>query len=217
MSNKTARNFLNDTSIELLDNSEGARMVVSKQKKVAKLRITISGYNAEINSNNRKIEDKRKEIANLESTAFLKKLFSAGKIKKEIAALNAKIASLESNNKELNIVLEKLQAESDAIESEIAEYAKKLATVGLTPKDIIEEYKLILAEIEERKTKPQESVVQEEQKQETPVVQEESKKQSPAPKRKPQDYRGMSQIEKFRARQQRYEELSAEKKQPGEE
>ena len=36
MANKNARKFLNDTSIELLDNSEGARMVVSKQKKTNK-------------------------------------------------------------------------------------------------------------------------------------------------------------------------------------
>ena len=141
----------------------------------------------------------------MEAIGFFKKLFSAGKIKKEIEALRAKIASLESNNKELTLVLNKLQEESDAIEREIAEYAKKLAEVGLTPKDIIEEYKLILAEIEERKTKPQEAVVEE-----TPKVQT---VQSPAPRRKTPDYRGMSQVEKFRAREEaRLAKLAQQKK-----
>ena len=197
MSNVIARSFLSDESIEQLENSEGAKNVVAKQKRIDGLKRTEMDSRVNLELLYRTSSELNREIFELNKLGFFKRLLRGKEIDEQIQELTGKLRILESD---IDATIEKIELTEKIIkrlEAELARYSAELAKVGLSLEDIVREYNLIKQELEQRakspKTAPQ-----------TPV-------QKQQPKR-------MTQTEKFNLRVAKQLQMQAERnKQPGEE
>jgi len=197
MSNVIARSFLSDESIEQLENSEGAKNVVAKQKRIDGLKRTEMDSRVNLELLYRTSSELNREIFELNKLGFFKRLLRGKEIDEQIQELTGKLRILESD---IDATIEKIELTEKIIkklEAELARYSAELAKVGLSLEDIVREYNLIKQELEQRakspKTTPQ-----------TPV-------QKQQPKR-------MTQTEKFNLRVAKQLQMQAERnKQPGEE
>ena len=197
MSNVIARSFLSDESLEQLENSDGAKNVVEKQKRIDGLKRTEMDSRVNLELLYRTASEFNREIAELNKLGFFKRLLRGKEIDAQIQELTGKLRVLESD---IDATIEKIELTEKIIkrlEAELARYSAELAKVGLSLEDIVREYNLIKQELEQRakspKTTPQ-----------TPV-------QKQQPKR-------MTQTEKFNLRVAKQLQMQAERnKQPGEE
>lgn len=155
MANNVARSFLNDTSLILLESSEGAKNVVKKQQEIKDMEQKAIDTRVDLEGLFRNSSDNNKAICELRGIGFFGRLFK----KKEI---EAKLAKLEGIKRELDNDISATVDRIDLIEkilgrlkTEFAKYSEELAKVGLTPEDIIAEYNLIKQElIEKAQAKP---------------------------------------------------------------
>ena len=155
MSNVAARSFLNDESLELLNNSYGAKNVVAKQKEIQEMEQKALDTRVDLELLFRKSSENNKAICELRGIGFFGRLFK----KKEI---QAELAKLEGIKREFDNDISATVDRIDLIEkivgrmkTELAKHTAELAKVGLTPEDIIAEYNLITKELEEKaKAKP---------------------------------------------------------------
>lgn len=201
MANNIARSFLNDTSVILLDGSEGAKNVVKKQQEINEMEQKVIDARVDLERLFKNSSDNNKEICDLRGIGFFGRLFK----KKEI---EAKLAKLEGIKRELD---NDISATVDRIEliekilgrlkTEFAKYSEELAKVGLTPEDIIAEYNLIKQElVEKAQAKP--ASVQESPKAETkPVKTTTGTKQTTR----------LSPVDRFNNRMRKFQEMQAQK------
>ena len=199
MANIIARHFLSDRGYKQLESSEGAKNVVHRKKKIGELRLSISRLKNYIGRNDRKIAKKQEKVDELLAIGFFKTLLSFGKIKKERQALEAEITGLKAQNEGYETEICGIDYEIEVLIGQIKDYEKKLASVGITAEDIMEEYKLILKEFEEREK--QEEVAKFEA-----AKAEQAAQETPKPANKPAR---QTPLEKFKARQIKHEEIVA--------
>lgn len=201
MANNVARSFLNDTSVVLLENSEGAKNVVKKQQEISEFEQKEIDTRLELELLFKKSSENNKAICDLRGIGFFGRLFK----KKEI---QAQIEKLEGIKRELDNDISATVDRIDLIEkilgrlkTELAKYAEELAKVGLTPEDIIAEYNLIKQELAEKaQSKP--APVQEGPKAETkPVKITTGTKQTTR----------LSPIDRFNNRMKKFQEMQAQK------
>lgn len=201
MANNVARSFLNDTSVVLLENSEGAKNVVKKQQEISEFEQKEIDTRLELELLFKKSSENNKAICDLRGIGFFGRLFK----KKEI---QAQIEKLEGIKRELDNDISATVDRIDLIEkilgrlkTELAKYAEELAKVGLTPEDIIAEYNLIKQELAEKaQSKP--APVQEAPKAETkPVKITTGTKQTTR----------LSPIDRFNNRMKKFQEMQAQK------
>ena len=167
MANNVARSFLNDTSLILLESSEGAKNVVKKQQEIKDMEQKAIDTRVDLERLFRKSSDNNKAICELRGIGFFGRLFK----KKEI---EANLAKLEGIKRELDNDISATVDRIDLIEkilgrlkTEFAKYSEELAKVGLKPEDIIAEYNLIKQELIEKaqaKTAPVQEAPKAEQK-----------------------------------------------------
>ena len=201
MANNIARSFLNDTSVILLESSEGAKNVVKKQQEISEFEQKEIDTRVELELLFKKSSENNKAICDLRGIGFFGRLFK----KKEI---QAQIEKLEGIKRELDNDISATVDRIDLIEkilgrlkTELAKYAEELAKVGLTPEDIIAEYNLIKQELAEKaQAKP--APVQEAPKSETkPVKITTGTKQTTR----------LSPIDRFNNRMKKFQEMQAQK------
>lgn len=201
MANNIARSFLNDTSVILLDGSEGAKNVVKKQQEINEMEQKVIDARVDLERLFKNSSDNNKEICDLRGIGFFGRLFK----KKEI---EAKLAKLEGIKRELDNDISATVDRIDLIEkilgrlkTEFAKYSEELAKVGLTPEDIIAEYNLIKQElVEKAQAKP--ASVQESPKAETkPVKTTTGTKQTTR----------LSPVDRFNNRMRKFQEMQAQK------
>ena len=201
MANNVARSFLNDTSVVLLENSEGAKNVVKKQQEISEFEQKEIDTRLELELLFKKSSENNKAICDLRGIGFFGRLFK----KKEI---QAQMEKLEGIKRELDNDISATVDRIDLIEkilgrlkTELAKYAEELAKVGLTPEDIIAEYNLIKQELAEKaQAKP--APVQEAPKAETkPVKITTGTKQTTR----------LSPIDRFNNRMKKFQEMQAQK------
>ena len=201
MSNIVARHFLSDRGYKQLESSEGAKNVVHKKKKIGELRLSISRLRNYIGRNEKKIAKKQEKVDELLAVGFWKTVMSFGKIKKERLALESEIAAIKAQNDAYDSEIYGIDYEIEVLLGQIKDYEKKLAAVGITAEDILEEYKLILKEFEEREKQEEaakfEAAKAEREAQESPKLATKPARQTP--------------IERFRARQAKHEEMVKQK------
>ena len=201
MSNIVARHFLSDRGYKQLESSEGAKNVVHKKKKIGELRLSISRLRNYIGRNEKKIAKKQEKVDALLAVGFWKTVMSFGKIKKERLALESEIAAIKAQNDAYDSEIYGIDYEIEVLLGQIKDYEKKLAAVGITAEDILEEYKLILKEFEEREKQEEaakfEAAKAEREAQESPKLATKPARQTP--------------IERFRARQAKHEEMVKQK------
>lgn len=201
MANNVARSFLNDTSVVLLENSEGAKNVIKKQQEISEFEQKEIDTRLELELLFKKSSENNKAICDLRGIGFFGRLFK----KKEI---QAQIEKLEGIKRELDNDISATVDRIDLIEkilgrlkTELAKYAEELAKVSLTPEDIIAEYNLIKQELAEKaQSKP--APVQEAPKVETkPVKITTGTKQTTR----------LSPIDRFNNRMKKFQEMQAQK------
>lgn len=201
MANNVARSFLNDTSLILLESSEGAKNVVKKQQEIKDMEQKAIDTRVDLECLFRNSSDNNKAICELRGIGFFGRLFK----KKEI---EAKLAQLEGIKRELDNDISATVDRIDLIEkilgrlkTEFAKYSEELAKVGLTPEDIIAEYNLIKQELAEKaQAKTVQSQSAPNQTIATPVQ----------PSQKPKNSR-MSQVDKFNMRLAKFNQMNADK------
>lgn len=201
MANNVARSFLNDTSLILLESSEGAKNVVKKQQEIKDMEQKAIDTRVDLECLFRNSSDNNKAICELRGIGFFGRLFK----KKEI---EAKLAKLEGIKRELDNDISATVDRIDLIEkilgrlkTEFAKYSEELAKVGLTPEDIIAEYNLIKQELAEKaQAKTVQSQSAPNQTIATPVQ----------PSQKPKNSR-MSQVDKFNMRLAKFNQMNADK------
>lgn len=197
MANIVARHFLNDRGFKQLESSEGAVNVVHKKKKIGELEEIISRLSGYIGRNDKKIAKKETKIAELDSTSFVKKLFSFGKIKKERDAISEEIAVIKEQNAGYDAGIKNAEYEIVFLQNEIKRFAKKLEAVGLTVEDIIAEYNAIVAELKQRENEKKPVVVN------AP----ESKPAESVGAEKPTKPASKTPLQRFQARQAKHEAI----------
>lgn len=197
MANIVARHFLSDRGYKQLESSEGAKNVVHKKKKIGELRLSISRLRNYIGRNERKIAKKQEKVDELLAVSFWKTLMSFGKIKKERQTLEDEIAAIKAQNEGYETEIYGFDYEIEVLLNQIKEYEKRLKAVGLTADDIMEEYKLILKEFEEREKQAEAAKFAE-------VKAEQVSQDTPKPSNKPAR---QTPIEKFKARQVKHEAI----------
>lgn len=199
MANNIARSFLNDTSIVLLESSEGAKNVVKKQNEIKEFEQKRVDTRVELEQLFRKSSDNNKAICDVKGIGFFGRLFK----KKEI---QAELAKLEGIKRELDNEISATVDRIDLIDkivgrlkTEFARYSEELAKVGLTPEDIIAEYNLIKQElVEKAQAKP------------APVQKESNQEPKPAKiTTGTKQTTRLSPLDKFNNRMRKYQEYQA--------
>ena len=121
MANNIARSFLNDTSVILLDSSEGARNVVKKQQELREFEQKGIDKRVELELLFKKSSDNNKAICDLRGIGFFGRLFK----KKEIEAeFNKRLENVDLEHKKQ---VEVLTAEfEERFNNQRIKYEKKL-------------------------------------------------------------------------------------------
>ena len=209
MANNIARSFLNDTSVILLESSEGARNVVKKQQELRGFEQKGIDKRVELEVLFKKSSDNNKAICDLRGIGFFGRLFKKKEIEAELAKLEGIKRELDNDISATIDKIDLIEKIVSRLKTELAKYAEELAKVGLTPEDIVAEYNLIKQELAiKAQTKP--ASVQEEKKAESkPAKITTGTKQSTR----------MSPLDKFNSRMrkyQEYQEAQAKKSEPTE-
>lgn len=199
MANIVARHFLNDRGFKQLESSEGAVNVVHKKKKIGELTASISRLDNFIGRNEKKLAKKEAKIAELDSIGFVKKLLSLGKIKKEKAVIQAEIDAIKEQTASYEAERSVAEYEIVFLSNEIKRFEKKLAAVGLTAEDIIEEYKAIVEEIKQREAERKTAAEAAQKPTDIKVA------------KKPEQADISPALKRFQARQAKHEKIVAEK------
>ena len=150
MANNIARSFLNDTSIVLLESSEGAKNVVKKQQEIKDFEQKLMDTRVDLERLFRNSSDNNKAICELRGIGFFGRLFK----KKEIEAKLAKHEGIKREfDNDISATVDRINLIEKILgrlKTELAKYSEELAKVGLTPEDIIAEYNLIKQELVEK-------------------------------------------------------------------
>ena len=148
MARDFVNHYLSERSIEDLEASKGAQLMIHKPKIIESNSATIEGYQEEL-------EIARQDVKSLEDALrgeekFFKKVFGGKKAKAERDALQTQLKAARARVDRLVASIESLEESSKAIQKEIAEFYRELHNIGLRPQDIVEGYKQIKWEFAER-------------------------------------------------------------------
>lgn len=161
MANSIARQFLNDSSKQLLEKSEGTKAVVKKLMAIDRFNKVINERKKSIKENNVKINNNSLRINEINKMGFFVRLANLSGLRKEKSKLAAENEFLSQENFENESIIANFEDNIEMLEGEIEAYARDILTpAGVTPEEIMSEYVLILKELDEKEKMKDKGVVQ---------------------------------------------------------
>jgi len=220
MSQDQARFFLVEDSLEHLEKSKGAQMLIHYPEIIQEHSQTIKYYDETIAQGEKRIAERQTELDILSQIKGLKYFFNKASIERdkaniaeEIKSWGDKIEAFIKAKRELVSVVKRLK-------TEINEFMKLLIQLNIDANDVIEEYYRIKQRIESGENLQEQQAEQEMQQEEIMqepaveqmIVSESQKEEKPAQKsaKKPAQ---KSAIEKFNSRMAKHKKI-VESQQP---
>ena len=204
MAKDFVNHFLSEKSLEDLEKSKGAVLLIHKPKILEKHKQTIKDREEELVGLREELKKAQENMDKAES--FFRNLFGGKKAKEEKIEARKNLCIVQAKIERIETDLKMLKTLVSVMKKEIQEFTETLHYIGLTQQDIIDGYNRIKWNFAEKEKEEQEAQRLREYRQAKAQEELNSQKSTSKPQR-------MTPREKFEARQRKHEQMIAGKPQ----